>query len=120
MQTLLTSDRMIIKWELYDWPRKSASQEPDKFIQLEIIFQVNWKLTQYSCDFEIVIDTEVHKWQYTLKDWYWWYKICSLFNSMWYSLSKSNSIYSIDSDMKEWIDRLVISNTPVISEIQSK
>lgn len=96
MQTLFTSDRMIVKWVQYHWPCETEFKiEPEKYIELEFIFQVNWKLTQHR------IDMELEKDWLSLKNYNQWNAICRLFFDMWYKFEEW--LYEYTWIIEQWL-----------------
>jgi len=100
MQTLFTSDRMIMEWKIY-YAKHSHNDIPQPdipYLYLQFIFQVNGKLTKHYTNFELEID-EWSSERLSLKNWEEWYKIFELFLSMGYS-------FNDECTMKKWIEEL--------------
>lgn len=112
MQTLFTSDRMIVKGEektylVSDLVPAPSIEESEKVywdsvssIELEFIFKVNGKLSQFHYSF-VLEEDEMH--EISLKNWYEWYPVAELFFVMWYNFGE-NSLYQNPMIMRKWIN----------------
>lgn len=111
MQTLFTSDRMIVKWEYWknmvQYLEKWKKDEEQEFINIEFTFQVNWKLSQYYTSFDLSRIVEEFYWEVTLKNFEEWYKVVSLFNTMWYYFETQIDKISSNYVIKKWIEKCI-------------
>ena len=97
MQTLFTSDRMILEGKIY----YAKQYHDDKQIEdiphlfMKFIFQVNGKFCIHQTNFELAMswDDIVCSKQLWLKNFEEWYKIESLFESMGYSFKENRNLY---------------------------
>lgn len=84
MQNLFSNDRMIVKGRIYTISNMDKTDIRHNF-KLLFVFQVNGKLTEYACNFEVCSGTEFGLGDsLTLKNWAEWYNVESLFHSMGY------------------------------------
>jgi hypothetical protein len=121
MQTLFTSDRMIVKGEIKTYlvddlipadieegKENAELVEWDtwdlvKIIHLDFVFQVNGKLSQFQYMFVIEEIKTENYWEITLKNWFEWYPLAELFFIMGYNFGDHPMCQS-PMVMKKWIN----------------
>lgn len=110
MQTLFTSDRMIVKGYQWQYTTAVSSDNPldwNKkvcYLNLEFIFQVNGKMTIFSCDQYLTWDRDyISNKSNSLIDWHSWNAICELFFSMGYKFNEWLTPYY--GVINEWIEK---------------
>lgn len=109
MQTLFTSDRMIVKGDQWRYTTAVSDSPLDwnktvYYIDLEFIFQVNGKMTIFNSRQYLTGDYEcTSNKSNSLIDWHSWNTIVELFFVMGYTFGEwINQKYSIIND---WIDK---------------